>query len=198
MRLENAVYADTLNHVGVAVLILDQEGHIISGNEAGSALSARYRCFSIQSDQLLFRHRATQATLKEFLRKVSQWDGASSPPRDAFRVKCDDRHSLSISLTASRKGAANNDLSRPHAVVCIREPQRTVACGSPMLTQLYGLTRRESEIAIAIANGKSLREIAAGSSRSERTVRNHLQGVFTKTQTNRQAELAKLILRSVD
>lgn len=199
MRIENAVYADTLNDVGVTVLILDQEGHLISGHDTGAALSTRYRCFSLQGDQLMFRHRAAAARLKEFQRKLSQWDGASSPPpRDVLRVKCDDRHSLSISLSASRKPATNNDRTRPHAVVTIRETQRTVACGSPVLAQLYGLTRRESEVAIAIANGKSLSEIAAASARSQRTVRNHLQGVFVKTQTNRQAELAKLILRSVD
>jgi DNA-binding CsgD family transcriptional regulator len=196
MRLENTVYADTLNQAGVAVLILDQGGHVISGHNAGTVLSARYRCFSLQADRLLFLHRPAQMKLKEFLRKLSQWDGSSSQPRDAFRVKCDDRHSLSISLTAAC--VQNDGITRRHAVVSIREPQRAVTSDSPVLSQLYGLTRRESEVALAIANGKSLREIAAASARSQRTVRNHLQGVFVKTQTNRQAELAKLILRSVD
>lgn len=198
-RTEKAVYGDTLNHMGVAVLILDPDGCVISSNIAGNAMSARYRCFSVQAEHLLFRNRSAQTKLKEFLRKLSQWDGISSlPPCDAFRAKYDDGNSVSVTLTASRNAVPNSDLGRTHVVVCIRETERVVTCGESVLAQLYGLTQREGEIAIAIANGQSLREIAIASGRSERTVRNHLQGIFAKTQTNRQAELAKLIVRSVD
>ena len=59
---------------------------------------------------------------------------------------------------------------------------------------MFGLTRAEGSLAILIANGKTLEEIAASLYISIHTARTHLKRILLKTDTGRQAELLRLIL----
>ncbi len=73
------------------------------------------------------------------------------------------------------------------------EPDNAVA----VLHRLYRLTHAEAHVALHVARGEDLKDIAGGLSVSLTTVRTHLQHVFDKTGTHRQAELAHL-LRDLD
>jgi DNA-binding CsgD family transcriptional regulator len=62
-----------------------------------------------------------------------------------------------------------------------------------MLRNLYGLTNSEADIALRVANGQGLAPISDDLSVSIATVKTHLQHVFDKTDTHRQAELVRLL-----
>jgi DNA-binding CsgD family transcriptional regulator len=57
----------------------------------------------------------------------------------------------------------------------------------------YGLTESEARLALHIADGGSLPAYAAARGVSRNTARNQLQQVFEKTDTQRQAQLVKLL-----
>ena len=57
----------------------------------------------------------------------------------------------------------------------------------------YGLTRAEARVALAISSGNTVAETAQLLKLSPNTIKTHLRHVFTKTATERQAELAGLI-----
>lgn len=57
------------------------------------------------------------------------------------------------------------------------------------------LTKREVEVVRAMARGKSSRQIAEALHLSERTVRNHLQNVYTKLQVNGRAQATMYAVR---
>jgi DNA-binding CsgD family transcriptional regulator len=59
----------------------------------------------------------------------------------------------------------------------------------------FDLTDREAAVAVLIAEGLSLEEVARHLRIQRGTVRNHLKGVFEKTGTHRQAELVALLAR---
>jgi len=63
------------------------------------------------------------------------------------------------------------------------------------LMRVFGLTYCEARLACAIANGIAPEQIAQELGRSSETVRNQLKGVFGKTDTHRQSELAALVLQ---
>jgi len=63
-----------------------------------------------------------------------------------------------------------------------------------VLRRIYGLTRAESQVAMRVLNGDGLAPIAEELSVSLTTVRTHLQRIFDKTGTHRQAELVRLLL----
>lgn len=58
----------------------------------------------------------------------------------------------------------------------------------------WGLTPAEREVVILLLKGKSHKEIAAGSGRSERTVRQHAAAAYQKAGLGGRAELAAFFL----
>jgi DNA-binding CsgD family transcriptional regulator len=63
------------------------------------------------------------------------------------------------------------------------------------LRRLYGLTEAETEVAIDLATGRALAEIAAARGTSIDTVRSQVKAALAKTNSRRQADLAALVNR---
>jgi DNA-binding CsgD family transcriptional regulator len=91
--------------------------------------------------------------------------------------------------------AERDDPSRPHAVVLVKDPSDADSVNAELLIDLFGLTRRESEVALAVVAGHGLRAAAQQLGIAVTTARTHLQHVFEKTHTQRQSELTGLILQ---
>jgi DNA-binding CsgD family transcriptional regulator len=62
------------------------------------------------------------------------------------------------------------------------------------MRELYGLSQIESNLAVALARGATVKECAEGRGVSIETVRWQLKQVFAKTRTSRQPELIRLVL----
>ena len=82
----------------------------------------------------------------------------------------------------------------PQAAIFISDPSRRPKVSGTILSELFGLTPTEADVACALANGRRTSEIAADLSISSTTVAFHLGNVFEKTRTHRQADLIALIL----
>ncbi|MBI1415691.1 MAG: hypothetical protein GC146_00575 [Limimaricola sp.] len=57
----------------------------------------------------------------------------------------------------------------------------------------HGLTQRETQVALRVADGRSLSDIADADQLSIHTIRNQLKSAMSKLGVNRQAQLAKLL-----
>ena len=82
----------------------------------------------------------------------------------------------------------------PRALVQIVDREHEKQPATTLLRQLYNFTNTESEIAVRLANGEDLKQISDELAVSLWTVRTHLQHVFDKTDTHRQAELVQHLL----
>ena len=85
--------------------------------------------------------------------------------------------------------------SHPRAVVLVRDPSDADRANAELLIDLFGLTRRETEVALAVVAGHGLRAAAQQLGIALTTARTHLQHVFEKTHTRRQSELTSLVLQ---
>ena len=63
------------------------------------------------------------------------------------------------------------------------------------LQRLFGFTAAETQLAIELARGRNLLDIARSRRLSRTTIRSHLGALFVKTQTGRQSELVALLGR---
>ena len=63
-----------------------------------------------------------------------------------------------------------------------------------MAAAALGLTGMESRVAVRLAEGMNIREIAAATGRGESTIRTHVKHMFTKHGLSRQADLVRLVL----
>ena len=64
-----------------------------------------------------------------------------------------------------------------------------------MVGDVLGLTAAESRVAVLIGMGRSVRDIARELHRSENTVRWTLKNVLSKTNSERQADLVRLLIQ---
>jgi DNA-binding CsgD family transcriptional regulator/PAS domain-containing protein len=85
----------------------------------------------------------------------------------------------------------------PTALVIVVDPEQEFMPDGEAVRRLYGLTKTEAEIAIRVLDGTGLIPIAEELSISLSTARTHLQHIFDKTNTHRQAELVRLLLRGL-
>lgn len=95
--------------------------------------------------------------------------------------------------TLSLWGAGNDTL----AIVYVYDPELHVLPQEAALIDLYGLTRSEAHIAVLLADGKSLEEIGDILGIKHNTAKTHLKHIFSKTDTHRQSELVKTLIKGV-
>lgn len=99
-----------------------------------------------------------------------------------------------IHVLPLRHVGVNDASTNTTALVLIIDPEQEPETAAALLRWLYGLTNAESQVALRILRGADLKQISEELSVSLPTVRTHLQHVFDKTDTHRQAELVRLLL----
>ncbi len=81
----------------------------------------------------------------------------------------------------------------PAAMMLMGNTESRSVLDAGVLTSLFGLSRKESIIAIRLAAGETLNEIAEREFLSPHTVRVHIRDTLRKTGTHRQSELVRLL-----
>ena len=192
-----------LNTMFVGAVVTGRDRLLVHANdmavellEEGDAIRIEGRRFSISST-------VGPKIAAEFSRQLEQASEGTSPlPYGAtasLSVPRAGRSDLSI-ISAPLAGRPAQEACRdghPIVITYLSVPERFTELAASRLQAAYGLTTAEVDLAISLANGKSLRQAAAESGRSEATLRKQLQSVFTKTKTHRQSELVSQLLRRV-
>jgi len=86
-------------------------------------------------------------------------------------------------------------LNGARLLLVVVDPQSPQTLPADVLTRAFALTQAEAEVAIAIAHGRRIAQIAADRSVAVATVRTHAKMALAKTRTRSQAELAVLLTR---
>jgi len=81
------------------------------------------------------------------------------------------------------------------STVLIFDPEMEEMPDIGLIMEVYGLTVAESVLVALLMQGKTLQQITRLLNKRRETVRKQLQSVFVKTNTNRQSDLIRLLLR---
>jgi DNA-binding NarL/FixJ family response regulator len=187
--------AGALEVVRRGVIIVAGEQLVINLNSAAERIlraddgiclrSGRIAATSTRAEQEL--HRAIQSALA----------GEPSTVRTGRSLTCSrpsGKRPYVIHVLPSHRRNADEPLRQPMALVLIIDPEDEPEPAVALLRRLYHLTQAEAEVALRVMHGEDLKQIAEELSISWTTVRTHLQHVFDKTDTHRQAELVRLLL----
>lgn len=79
------------------------------------------------------------------------------------------------------------------ALAFIADPDRMPRDSGALLRQIYGFTPAEARVAVLVAQGQRIQDIASGLEISVHTARTHLKRIFEKAGVVRQAELVHVI-----
>jgi DNA-binding CsgD family transcriptional regulator len=81
--------------------------------------------------------------------------------------------------------------------VFISNPEQQNIASREILASLFGFSKAESALAVELAKGLTLADASAQLNISQHTARAQLKAIFAKADVSRQAELIRLMLKSV-
>ena len=182
-----------------AVILVDGHQQIAGMNEAADAILGRGD-LGARHGRLATRDVGTTRVLHQLVADACQrvdglpgvggelliaGGGAGRPP-------------LALSIAPLRDVPAEGLSMGGLAAVFIRElGHRERPDLGPRLQALFGLTRKEAEVATALVAGSSLKEAAAGSGIGITTARTHIASMLRKTHTAGQVQLVALLTRAM-
>ncbi len=182
-----------LEHASLGAIFLDRRGTIASANQAAERLLAagdgiyQWRGMlraSLPHDDAKLRHLVPVALPRLGHLPVG---GSLSVQRSAGLP-------LIVHVHPVTPQRADFGAERLGALVLIRDPDAN-RLDPEMVGDVLGLTPAESRVAVLLAMGRSVREIARELGRSEHTARWTLKKVLAKTDTARQSDLVRLLLQ---
>lgn len=194
-KLETATFADTLDGLAAAVFLADTGGHVVHANATGHAMLAEDSVVCGIGGKLVAADAVANRTLHDILLNAENSDdavgaaGISVPlsSRDGERYVA---HVLPLTFGARRKaGMAYSAV----AAVFVRKAAIDLPHPVETIASTFRLTPAEMRVLMTVVQLGGVPEIAPVLGVSAATVKTHLQRIFSKTKTRRQADLVKLV-----
>ncbi len=177
----------------IGVLYLDRRGRIVEANDRARALLRRGDGVSDRGGELRAREPADQARLARLVAAALPAAGlavsGSMTLRRAVGLPRFVVHATPVGVRQLDFGAR-----RVAALVLIVEPGRQVRLDPGLVATALGLTLTESQLAIWLAEGRNVGDIAVATGRSASSVRWHLKQIYHKQGLVGQADLVRLVL----
>ena len=150
----------------------------------------------VAGGQLDIRHSGQAA---EFVKLCSRLlDNNMIGQARALRIPRRGRQDLRVLLRSLRPVQDYGNTSRSCLMVFISDPEAGHQMPShQLLSDLFGLTGAEALVASVLAQGMSIQQTAEKLDLSEGTIRSHLKHIFPKTGVNRQADLMRVLTKSL-
>jgi DNA-binding CsgD family transcriptional regulator len=177
------------------VVVVAGEHRVANLNSAAERILRAEDGLYMQSGRIAANSTASEQELHCAIQDAL--DGERSTVRTGRSFTCvrpSGNRAYVIDVLPTYRRDADEPPRQPMALVLIIDPEDQPEPAATLLRRLYQLTRAEADVALRVMHGADLKEISDRLSISLATVRTHLQRVFDKTDTHRQAELVRLLL----
>jgi DNA-binding CsgD family transcriptional regulator len=196
---ERDVYAGAVEQLSVATVILDEQQRVLSTNSVAETILSHGDGIGIQDQRLQLARRSENDALQEIIGSTiqAQRTGSTGVAR-ALRVsRPSGLADLGLVIRPVTAPQWDEGQASPCLAIFISDPGQQDSASSQTLGELFQLTPAEATLAIKLARGMSLAEVSAEQHISQHTARAQLKSIFAKTGVTRQAELVRLVLKSV-
>jgi DNA-binding CsgD family transcriptional regulator len=189
--------AGVLDHSPHGVFLLDRTGRIRHVNRKGEALLAEVGGLATINGRLSATSPEAARRMHALVCAAGSLDGerrsggSMALPTPARRLP------LSLTIAPARPDRFSAFHAGPSVVVCVTDLEAEMSLPEQRLRELFGLTAAEARVALALFDGLGPADAAASLGVSFHTVRNQLVRIFEKTETNRQTDLVRLMMRAV-
>jgi DNA-binding CsgD family transcriptional regulator len=193
--LEAAAFADSLDGLAAAMILANANGLISHANAAGRSMLAEGRVIRSTGDRLTIADVQADQTMRDILMSAGAGDAALGAKGIAIPIVARDGERYVAHVLPLTSGARRKAGTAYSAVAALFVHKATIAPPHPInaLADAYKLTPAEMRVLMMIVQVGSVPEVAPVLGISETTVKTHLQHVFAKTGTSRQADLVKLV-----
>lgn len=195
---ERSLFANAVDRMAVAAIILDQSARIRHSNRAAESLLGAGGWLQSEQGKLRLANRGDNKAFRACLDEVMQAHLRGEPAFiRALRLSGPESHGAGVLMRPLPLVAAPDGSRNPSVAIFISDPSQPREAPHDVLMTLFGFTRAEANLALLLANGATLDEACEQLGISRNTGKSHLSAVFSKTGVTRQTRLVQLILRSV-
>jgi DNA-binding CsgD family transcriptional regulator len=195
---ERALFAGAVQQLAVGTVILDGEGRVCDANPLARTLLEQGDGIRLVEGRLRVHATREEAEFRRIVGELIAAHSAAPGVVQALRVsRPSGRADLGLIVRPVPREPGADSGTAPALAVFISDPEERSAAPVAVLVKLFGFTPTEAQLALALANGLNLEEVARSLGMSRNTARAHLRAVFAKTGISRQGALVRLILKSV-
>lgn len=189
-RRDATLARSVLDIVGLAAIAVRHDGRILYANQAGETILRRADGLCSRKGQIT---GITETLTRRLALVLGKATASFQPETAAFAIEREGGlapyHLTVTPLVSGQRGMS--------ALLLLRDPDAKDASLAQRLRGLFRLSPAEAELAIALAQGETLSEIAARRLAAESTVRTQVKTIAAKMGCHRQAEVTAAINRLV-
>jgi DNA-binding CsgD family transcriptional regulator len=194
-KVELASLADTLDGIAAGMFLVDANGTIVRANASGQAMLANGEAVRAVGNRLTINEPGREQALAEIVATAEAGDTGVGSNGIAVPFLAPQGKRYLAHVLPLTSGARRTAGTRYAAVaaVFVDEAGREGSLPFEVIASHFALTPAELRVLFGIVQIGGVPEVARSLGISEPTVKTHLQHVFEKTDTNRQADLVKLV-----
>ncbi len=194
-KLQSGIQA--IDSLSIGIVTVTAKGKVLFANEYARGILSRDDGLSLGQGGVLVAAIPQRQALALLITNASETSaGRGLHAGGALAIeRPSGKASYQLLITPTRTKALAVSSERPAAIVFIGDPSQGSRPAQDLLRIFYDLTPAECRVAILLADGCALTEIAEKLGVSRNTLKSQLASIYGKTETRRQAQLVRLLLQ---
>ena len=188
-----ASFAQLLDTTGLGIVQLDGRGRIVAANDRARDLLRSGDGLFDEDGFLCARRPEDNADLQGLLTRALPPFGAQGAGGSMMMKRSAALPPLVLHVNPVGRQETDFHLWPVAALVLVADPAGGTRIDPAVAAAALGLTGMESRVAVLLAEGMNVREVAAATGRKESTIRSHVKHMFAKHGLSRQMDLVRLV-----
>lgn len=194
----NASLAGLLDDTRLGVVYLNRRGSIVDANDRARELLRRATGLFEENGFLRARRPVDDTTLEGLLADALPRFGLPSTGGSMTVTRWPSRSRQVVHVLPVSDRRDDFGIGRVAVLVLVVEPDTLARLDAELVASALGLTATESKVAVALAMGKSVSDIANEKGQKVSTARFHVKRIHSKLGLTRQMDLVRLVLALAD
>jgi DNA-binding CsgD family transcriptional regulator/PAS domain-containing protein len=197
--LRSEMLEKTLDALVAGVFLTARDGRVVYMNDAAERQIKTGNSIRIVNNRVFPADPAARSALSKAIDEAARDGGGRDMSECSLAIPDVDGGPGYVATLLPVDRGQRRDIIAPFAAsvaVFTKDPVQAPLMPGEAFARLYGLTGAELRVLLALAQGLGGKEAADMLGISEPTVRTHLQRIFSKTDTTRQADLVRLLQNS--
>lgn len=192
-RVTASLYRQALDHLAVPVVLTGANGAILHANGAAQQMLSAQGPILSRHGLLQAQNPAVVLALQEAIASAASADASLGSRGIGLPISAPGQPPAVAYVLPLTEGTARAAFRPACAAVFVSTTTSASPLPEAVLTTLFDLTPAEARVLLRIGSGLSAPRSAASLGIGENTLKTHLNRIFAKTGTRRQADLVKLI-----
>ena len=190
----NTTVTALLDNPRIGVVHLDRRGRIIEANDRARSILRHGDGLADRDGMLRARAAADQVRLERLVGDALAGSGAAAVSGSILLRRSPVLPPFVVHAKPLKVPRPDYGVRHAAALVLIVEPGRQHRVDPDVVAKVLELTAGETRVAVWLAEGKSVRDMAQATGRTEGAVYRHLKQIYQKQSISRQADLVRLVL----